>query len=74
MSGTLKCMYIGQRFYYESGTMLSSIYTQDMKRTDFGKIQIALEEGRSVEIRPATEEELQHFIKRLDEMKSKKEK
>jgi len=63
----LKLLYIGNEFYYKSRTIMSSVYTLNGKRSDWGKIQIALEEGEEVHIRPATPNELRHYEKKLAE-------
>jgi hypothetical protein len=54
----MELIYIGERFYRDSQTMMSSIYDIDGKRQDWGKIQIDLENGESVHIRQATEGEM----------------
>ena len=54
----MELFYIGDRFYNESGTMMSCIYHVGTKfRSDWGKVNIALSRGESVHIRPATAEE-----------------
>lgn len=69
----MKAIYIGRKFYLESGTSMSSIYeiTDDggYIRTDWGFVQAALDRGESVEIRPSTLAEFGHFQKLLDIMK-----
>lgn len=56
---SLKLFHIGDKFYTQSGTMMSSIYQQKTKeRCDWGKVQLALSAGTKVSIRPATEAEL----------------
>lgn len=67
-------VFIGNEFYYESGTMMSCVYekTNDKyKRTDWGFIQIALEEGYDINMRPATEEEMKMFKEKLCKFKKK---
>lgn len=64
----MNCVYIGNRFYRESKTMMSSIYVNNGNifiRTDFGKIQSALERGENIEIRPATTNEIKLFEEKL---------
>ena len=61
--------YGGRDFYRESGTVLSSITHTDFSRTDYGKLQIMLEEGRDVLIRQATPEEMEHMTRLLERVK-----
>ena len=66
--------YIGRSFYLNSGTMMSPLIPvgeTEKKRWDWGKVQIALEEGLEVSIRPATSEELGEAYKRLQEVKDR---
>lgn len=59
---------IGSKYYLKSGTVMSSIYSIEGKnRWDWGKVQVALEDGDTVNIRPATEEELEWADNRLKE-------
>ena len=57
----MKLIYIGDHFYIESGTMISSIYTEDGFRSDWGHVQSALRHGEKVEIRPATTKEREQY-------------
>lgn len=62
----MDCIFIGDKFYDESGTMMSSIYQIDTDgegyhRTDWGQINICLKNGGSVNIRPATPNETEIF-------------
>lgn len=54
----VKVYYIGGEFYGNSGTMMSSIYLEGGIRTDWGKVQLALKEGKEVQIRQATDSEM----------------
>lgn len=68
----MECIFIGDKFYWESGTLMSRVYeiTSDgYERADWGSIQVALEKGKSVHIRPATEKEKVEFEKKLLEIK-----
>lgn len=65
----LELIFIGDHFYSESGSWMSSIYHLDGRRSDWGKVNVALREGRDVHIRPATDEELEHYEKQLVEIK-----
>lgn len=55
----MKLVFIGDDFYHNSGTIMSSLYTEDGQRSDWGKVKIALRNGEKVCIRPATEKELE---------------
>uniref|UniRef100_A0A6H2A654 Uncharacterized protein n=1 Tax=viral metagenome TaxID=1070528 RepID=A0A6H2A654_9ZZZZ len=66
----LSLIYIGSEFYVKSSTMMSSIYTVDGRRSDWGKVSIALEKGEEVHIRPATRKEMSQYRKMLAEWKA----
>jgi len=66
----MELVYIGDRFYIESGTAMSSIYDIFGNRQDWGFVQIALRNGESVHIRPATQKEIEPYKKRLEEIKA----
>lgn len=52
--------YIGQEFYWKSGTTMSSLYNEaDGRRWDYGFLDRALADGHKVEIRQATVVELE---------------
>jgi len=68
----MEVVFIGNNFYQESATMMSSVY--ELKngrfyRTDWGFIEIALENGNSVNIRPANEFEMETFLTKLEGLK-----
>lgn len=63
----IKLIYIGDEFYWKSGTMMSSIYTEDGNRYDWGFVSRALARGEEVHIRPATDAELGFYYKKLQE-------
>jgi len=65
----MELIYIGDHFYHESKTMMSSIYTPGGKRSDWGFVQVALRNGESVHIRPATPAEIEPYQRKLDAMK-----
>ena len=69
----MELIFIGDKFYRESGSMMSSIYTVDAKRSDWGAVQIALQDGESVHIRPATKIEMVAFVKLLDKIKAEQD-
>jgi hypothetical protein len=56
-----RLIYIGDEFYSKTRTMMSSLYTLDGDRCDWGFVQSALAAGRTVTIRPATAAELQSY-------------
>ena len=64
-------VYIGRKFYWESKTAMGSLYGEDGYRADWGKIEMALEAGADVHIRPASVSELARYQKELDERKAK---
>jgi len=61
-------IFIGDNFYMESGTAMSSIYKVNGERFDYGFLQRDLAAGKSFFIRPATKEELSHFKQVLQEI------
>ena len=67
----MELIFIGTEFYHESKTAMSFIYTVDGKRSDWGFVQIALREGKSVHIRPATEKELEFYRMHLRAIKAR---
>lgn len=55
---TVELFFIGDEFYFKSGTSMSSLYGVATKeRWDWGFVSVALKDGREVHIRPATAEE-----------------
>lgn len=67
----LRAIYIGDHFYSESGTAMSSIYEKDTwRRLDWGLIEIALRNGQPVNMRPANEGEMQIATRYLDTLKA----
>ena len=75
----MQVIYIGDKYYWESSSTMSSVYKvvfkskvngdewkEHLERTDWGLIQIALQEGEEVIIKPATKKQLKHFDKMLD--------
>lgn len=61
----MELIYIGDEFYKKSCSMMSSIYGVDGSRQDWGFVNIALKNGQSVHIRPATPAELAVYDKKL---------
>lgn len=70
----MELIYIGDRFYHASGTIMSSIYTVDGQRSDWGFVQIALSRGDYVHIRQATEKEREFYDKKLENLKKEENK
>ena len=58
----IKLIYIGEKFYMLSGTIMGTLYEVDedakWHRWDWGFVQKALGEGKSINIVPADENEL----------------
>lgn len=65
----MKLVYIGDHFYAESGSAMSSIYTEDGYRSDWGQVQMALRRGESIEIRQSTLNEKKHYEEQLAQIK-----
>lgn len=67
----IKLFYIGDEFYWESGTVMSSLYNVDTKeRWDWGKVQLFIRsENNEVLIRPANEEEMKWAKNKLANIK-----
>lgn len=65
----MNLIYIGDHFYFESGTSMSPIYTEDGQRSDWGFVQCALRDGQTVNIRPATETERDFYEAKLSRLK-----
>lgn len=64
-------VFIGDSFYRDSKTMMSSIYEKNgdnFTRTDWGFVRLACDKGEHILIRPATKPELNMFSCRLDEL------
>lgn len=65
----MNLIYIGDHFYWESGTLMSPVYTEDGQRADWGKVQDALKHGDDVTIRQATDSERVHYENMLRRLK-----
>jgi len=68
----MELIYIGDKFYPESNSILSPIYEINGSRCDWGFVQIALLKGDYVHIRQATKEEKIFYEKKLLELKEKR--
>jgi len=63
-------VFIGQDFYYDSSTIMSSVYELEWNskitvRSDWGKIQQLLANGYEIHIRQANPGELVNFQRKL---------
>lgn len=74
MNDNLNLIFIGTKFYFESGTRMSSIYDETDNRSDWGFVQVHLSNGGEVHIRPATSTELAYYQVKLDRIKEAEKK
>jgi hypothetical protein len=65
---TYNLIYVGQRFYEQSGAMMSSLYSDDGFRWDWGLVQSTLRYGDNVNIRPASQNEILFYEEKLKAM------
>jgi len=65
-------IFIGDKFYFSSGTVMSPIYALDGSRYDWGFVQRDLKEGKTVIIRPATASEMVPYQERLDALERRR--
>ena len=65
----MNLIYIGDKFDRESKSMMSPIYTEAGQRSNWGFVQIALERGEEINIRPATLSEMSKYEAKLKELK-----
>jgi hypothetical protein len=70
----VQLIYIGDHFYWESGTMMGSMYTSEGVRADFNTVTSALQKGEAVHIRPANATEYGDYERKLRELKDQKSK
>ncbi len=54
-------IYIGDKFYGESSTAMSPLYTVEGDRYDYGFMQIALARGDEINIRQANKKEMKKY-------------
>ena len=57
MSEPVKLVFFGDEFYAKSGTIMSSLYHENGDRSDWGKVNCFLRDGKEVHIRPCTDAE-----------------
>lgn len=69
----MQCIYIGRKFYRESSTFMSPVYEVSGERSDWGKIECALEAGDTVTIRPADKDELAKYEVKLEKLKKQQD-
>lgn len=65
----MELIYIGDHFYNESSTIMSSIYTVDGERFHWGFVQASLKEGKNINIRQASKIEMDYFDRKLMKLK-----
>lgn len=59
MNKTHNLIYVGEKYYEQSKSMMSSLYEEGtLERWDWGFVNVALRKGEPVNIRPATELEI----------------
>lgn len=64
----MKLIYSGPDYYWDSGTVMGSLYTlngRSYQRSDWGKVEIALRSGEEISIRQPTEVEKLMFAEML---------
>jgi len=65
----MELIYIGDKFYFESKTFMSSIYDVHGNRQNWNFVQRALKSGDYIHIRQATEQEMIFYKSKLKEIK-----
>lgn len=69
----MKLVSYPSKFYHESGTWLGVLYEEETGyRSDWGKVQVALDNGESVSIRPCNDAEYGRMCKQLEKIKQEK--
>lgn len=58
MDNVLKLVWVGEEYFKKSGTALGTLYTEDGFRSDWGKVNVHLRAGGTIEIRQPTAHEL----------------
>jgi hypothetical protein len=64
----IKLVYIGEDYYRESHTIMSSIYTEDGERFDWVMVTEALSRADEVHLRPARKSERLLYARQLREI------
>lgn len=65
----MNLIYIGEEFYERSKSKMSSIYTEEGTRSDWGYVELFLRNGGTVYIRPATKIEKNFYLQKLEALK-----
>lgn len=65
-------IYIGKDYYWNSGTVMSSLVGEQGQREDWSTVEQALRDGNAVTIRPATPVEIKWADSVLAALKGKK--
>ena len=65
-------IYIGEKFYLKSSTIMSSIYTEEFQRYRWGFVRRDLREGKTINIRPANTIEMAIAENKLKLIQTKK--
>lgn len=60
-------IWIGRKFYWDSGTRMSSMTLESGERFDLSDVEKVLEDGNTLTIRPCTDAELGQAYRRLRE-------
>jgi len=64
----IELFFIGNEFYHSSGSKMSSIYVSgSYERFDWGFVNLLLQEGKCVYIRPASKEEIDWANKEIQQ-------
>lgn len=67
----IKLIFIGEDFYWKSKTVMSSIYTEDGRRYDWGFVTTDLKDGQEIHIRQANAIEKKHYAKMLADIEAR---
>ncbi len=68
---TIYLFFVGRRYYLNSGTIMSWVYEVGFyARADWGMVERALAGGRQINIRPASQEELEWADKKLEAIRN----
>ena len=66
----MNLVYIGDHFYSESSTSMSTIYTENGERYHWGWVQRALKKGENINIRQANDVEMKFYNEKLKEIQN----
>lgn len=63
----MRLIAVSRHFYFNTSTMMGVLYHEGtMERSDWGKVEIALDRGEEVNIRPANEAEMEVLLRHAD--------